>query len=182
MSFVKKYLSYFVPIISISLLYSISKYPINPFYLVTVVTGALLGLVLSQTDHLIYVFFTNTHEVTSQRAIALVNASQWKKTIYLLLSTSQERKDLIFHKIWFQILFFILTIFAISSSSNLFGKGIVIGFFLSSIVSLIKQISTSETMGHWLSGLPIFFKVEKIHIVFYIVLLLILLALSMLVY
>ncbi len=182
MGFIKKYLSFFIPIILVPLLFYFTKYSSNWLYLVALLAGSLVGLALFQIDHLIYVFFTNSHELTSQRAIALANAGQWKKLFNLLIQTSYERKDLIFHKVWFQILFFFLTLFAISSSSNSFGKGVAIGFFVSSIISLVKSLPNNQSIDAWLSGIPQSLKLGRNHIIFYILIVLILLALSMLVY
>ena len=105
-----------------------------PFWL-----GGLVGIVLPELDHIVYVFFSNPQEVTSQRVQFLCKNKQFKRCARLLLSTGQERMGLIFHTILFQAIFFVLTFWVMTSSTSLFGKGIVLAFCLHLAIDQIDR-------------------------------------------
>jgi len=56
-----------------------------------------------------------------------------------LLSTRQERIGLIFHTILFRAIFFVLTFWVMTSSTSLFGKGIVLAFCLHLVIDQIDR-------------------------------------------
>ena len=60
----------------------------------------------------------------------LVGKGKIIDTFKLLADTRSERKNLIFHTLLFQIVFIILTIFVLTSSASLFGRGLVLAFYL----------------------------------------------------
>ena len=105
-----------------------------PFWL-----GGLVGIILPELDQVVYVFFSNPQEVTSQRVQFLCKNKQFKRCAQLLLSTRQERIGLIFHTIFFQAIFFVLTFWVMTSSTSLFGKGIVLAFCLHLILDQIDR-------------------------------------------
>src|SRR5436189_229296 len=90
--------------------------------------GALIGTLLPDVDHLIYVYYLRPHEATSQRVMYQVQKGQLSQTWHLLSTTRSERTNLILHSILFQLLFIVLSFLAISSNGSLLGRGIVIAF------------------------------------------------------
>lgn len=117
-------------------LFSLSYWP---FYV-----GGLIGLFMPNLDHLLYVFVFKPLELTSQRAKLLISEKRYKEVITLLYDTKEERKDLIFHSTNFQLIFTVLTFWVISSSGNLFGRGLVLGFFLSLVLFLLRRFLNKE--------------------------------------
>lgn len=100
-----------------------------PMYL-----GGLIGLFLPNLDYLLYIFVFKPFELTSQRVSTLIKEKRYKEAITLLYDTRDERKNLIFHSTNFQLIFAVLTFWVISSSGNLFGRGLVLGFFLNLVI------------------------------------------------
>ena len=92
--------------------------------------GAFIGTFLIDIDHLIYLFFTNPHELTSQRVRRLWEEKHLKELIVLTFDTSEERMKLAFHNVLFQLILFILCFFVLTSTSNLFGVGLVMSMAL----------------------------------------------------
>jgi len=92
--------------------------------------GGFMGTFLIDLDHFIYLFFTNPHELTSQRAQRLWEQKQLKELIALTFKTTEERIRLAFHNALFQLILFILCFFVLTSTNNLFGSGLVMGMFL----------------------------------------------------
>lgn len=106
--------------------------------------GGLIGLFLSNVDHLLHVFIFKPYELTSQRVTSLINSKRIKEALILLYDTKNERTDLIFHSINFQIIFLVLTFWLISSSGNLFGRGLVLSFLLNLVIYLLRKMIRNE--------------------------------------
>jgi len=96
--------------------------------------GGLLGTILPDVDHLIYVYFLSPQDLTSQRVSYLLEKKDVLRSISLLYETRTERKGLIFHSTVFQLIFWILTFLVVSSSGSIFGRGLVLAFSLHLIV------------------------------------------------
>ena len=91
------WLSFFVLITLVKQLFNLSYWP---FWV-----GGVVGLFLPDIDHLVYVFFLQPQELTSQRVNFLLDKREVKRTLELLYETRSERTGLIFHTILFQLIF-----------------------------------------------------------------------------
>lgn len=115
-------------------------------------TGSLIGIFLINLDHFIYLFFTNPHELTSQRIQRLWEQKRFKELIILASETTEERTRLAFHNAFFQIILFILCFFVLTSTNSLFGIGLVMGMAL----HLLKDefydwlFNKEERLNRWL--------------------------------
>lgn len=107
-----------------------------PFWL-----GGVVGTLLPDVDHLIYIYFLKPQDLTSQRVNYLINKQELVRVLSLLYETREERSGLIFHTRLFQIIFFVLTFWIMSSSGSLFGKGLVLAFSLHLIIDQIMDHS-----------------------------------------
>ena len=112
---------------------------------------------LPDIDHLIYVFFLSPQELTSQRINFLLGKGEVKRMVELLYETRTERRGLIFHTFFFQIIFLILTFWLISSSASLFGRGLVLSFALHLSVDQITDLLDMKSLDNWAKFLPIKF-------------------------
>jgi len=121
-----------------------------PFWL-----GGAVGVFLPDLDHLIYVFFLDPQDLTSQRVGFLWQRREYKRTIELLYETRSERRGLAFHTIFFQIIFLILTFWIMSSSASLFGKGLVLSFALHLSVDQIEDLTDMKSLSNWTKSFPI---------------------------
>lgn len=109
--------------------------------------GAILGQFLPETDHLIYIFFLRPYELTSQRVRYLLKNGNIKGAIRLISETKEERSNLIFHNLTFEIILFILAFLVITSSDNLIGQGIVLSFLLHLQVSKLINFQKDRTVS-----------------------------------
>lgn len=148
------YFAYFVLLTIINSLYSLNYWPL---YL-----GGLFGLFMSYLDHLFYVFVYNPQELTSIRVQTLIKQKQYKEVLILLYNTKDERKDLIFHTVLFQIIFAILTFWVVTSSGNLFGRGLVLGYFLSLTIYNLKKFLNKELIFGDTDQTRIYFAVQVV--------------------
>jgi hypothetical protein len=112
-------------------------------------------------DHLIYVFLIGPQELTSQRVGFLWGRKEYKRLIELLYETRSERRGLIFHTLFFQALFLILTFWIMSSSASLFGKGLVLSFALHLSIDQIVDITEMKSLANWTKFLPISLDLKK---------------------
>src|SRR5690348_12940926 len=67
--------------------------------------GGLVGSILPDIDHIIYVYYLRPYEVTSQRVMYQTQKGNLMASWNLLSSTRSERTNLILHTILFQIIF-----------------------------------------------------------------------------
>jgi hypothetical protein len=116
--------------------------------------GGLVGVILPDIDHLIYVYFIKPTDLTSQRVDFLVAKKDYRRSIELLYETRQERKGLIFHTIFFQAIFFILTFWMLSSSGSYFGRGLTLSFILHLSVDQLIDLNDMGSLGNWFTYLP----------------------------
>jgi hypothetical protein len=140
--------------------------------------GGVVGTVLPDIDHLIYVYYLRPHELTSQRAIYAIKRREILNTFNLLAATRNERTQLIFHSAWFQLLFLAVTFWVITSTDSIFAKGIVIAFSLHLVIDQLMDLQQNGDMNNWFSQLT--FKLDREKALFFsIAMLLILLVFSL---
>lgn len=117
--------------------------------------GGVVGTLLPDIDHLIYVYFLRPLDLTSQRVSYLITKREILNTLNLLAETRYERKDLVFHTILFQIIFLILTFWIIVSSGSLLGQGIVLAFSLHLLIDQIVDLREVGNLDNWFKNFPI---------------------------
>lgn len=111
--------------------------------------GGLVGTVIPDLDHFIYVLFLNPHELTSQRVNFLMKKRDVFRVVSLLYETRYERKNLVFHTFLFQIIFIAFTFFIVSSSLSIFVRGLVLSFSLHLIVDQLVDIFDMGNLDNW---------------------------------
>jgi hypothetical protein len=115
----------------------------------------VVGTFLPDIDHLVYVFFLSPQELTSQRVNFLLERREVKRTVELLYETRNERKNLVFHSIVFQLIFLALTFFIMTSSTSIFAKGLVLSFALHLSVDQMIDLVEIKNLDNWKRYLPI---------------------------
>lgn len=121
-----------------------------PFWL-----GGILGTFLPDIDHFIYLFFLRPQELTSQRVVYSLGKGEFARTLDLLYETRYERRGLIFHTIFFQIIFLVLTLWMITSSASLFGRGLVLAFALHLSIDQVTDLVDMKSLANWFKFIPI---------------------------
>lgn len=127
---------YFIFLTIVNSLYSLSYWPLY--------IGGLVGLFMPNIDHLLHIFVLRPQELTSLRVTALLRSKQIKEAITLLYDTREERKELMFHTVLYQLIFAVLTFWVVSSSGNLFGRGLVLSYYLSLVIFNLKKFVNKE--------------------------------------
>ena len=127
-----------------------------PFWL-----GGAVGVLMPDLDHLIYVLFMCPQELTSQRISFLWGKKEYRRIMELLYETRSERRGLVFHTIFFQVIFLVLTFWIMSSSASLFGKGLVLSFALHLSVDQLVDIVDMKSLDYWTRSLSLNFDLKK---------------------
>lgn len=111
--------------------------------------GGVAGTLIIDVDHLIYVFFLNPQELTSQRVNFLFKKREIGRVLTLLYETRRERKNLIFHTFVFEIVFFIFGFLMITSSSSFFVRGIILAMLLHLMVDQLSDFLEMKNLSNW---------------------------------
>jgi hypothetical protein len=117
--------------------------------------GALIGTILPDIDHVVYVYYLRPYEVTSQRVMYDVKKGKLMESWNLLSNTRSERNNLILHTILFQILFLVLSFLVVTSSPSLLGKGLVLAFLLHLLVDEYLDLKQTGNLTNWFKNIPI---------------------------
>ena len=121
-----------------------------PFWL-----GGIIGTLLPDLDHALYVFFLKPEELTSQRVGYMLGKKDFWGSLELLAETRSERTRLIFHTATFELIFVILTFFVLTSSGSLLGRGLVLAFFLHLIVDQGVDLASTGALNNWFKNFPL---------------------------
>ncbi|MBX4205871.1 hypothetical protein KW795_01605 [Candidatus Microgenomates bacterium] len=111
--------------------------------------GGVIGTVLPDIDHLIYIFLLKPQDLTSQRVGYMLGKGDIWNTLEVLAITREERKHLIFHSALFQIIFWVLAFLVVSSSGSVFGRGLVLAFSLHLIVDQFLDLMKLDNLDNW---------------------------------
>ena len=114
--------------------------------------GGIVGNLLPDLDHFIYVYFLRPHELTSQRVGYMMEKRNLSRSLRLLIETRSERTKLIFHSGLFQLIFVILAFLVVTSSGSLFARGVVLAFFLHLLVDQAVDLVETGNMNNWTGG------------------------------
>lgn len=167
----KELFIHFAFLISFFILVSIFRGYFNllywPFWV-----GGILGTLMPDLDHFLYVYLLRPQELTSQRVNYMLGKGEILRTFDLLAETRYERTKLIFHTIYFQIIFFVLAFLVISSSGSVFGRGLVLAFLLHLSVDQVIDFRETGVFDNWTKDLPIV--LDKSRITYYVVITLLL--------
>ena len=117
--------------------------------------GAAVGTLLPDIDHVVYVFFLSPQELTSQSVGYMVGKRNFWEAVKLLAETRSERKELIFHTVFFQLIFLILTFFVITSSGSVFGRGLVLAFSLHLLIDQVVDLRQTGGLSNWFYNSPL---------------------------
>jgi hypothetical protein len=117
--------------------------------------GGILGTLLPDIDHLIYIYFLRPHELTSQRVASMLGKRELMKTLQLLAVTRAERTKLIFHTAYFQLLFLVFAYLVITSSGSILGRGLVLAFSLHLLIDQAVDWMETGGLANWFRQIPV---------------------------
>lgn len=126
--------------------------------------GGIIGTILPDIDHLVYVLFLEPQDLNSQRISFKISKREIIDAFRLMAETRKERKNLIFHTTLFQVIFVILSFWIITSSGSIFGRGLVLGFLLHLLIDQLVDLQDTGNLTNWLKQVTL----DKNQMLFYI--------------
>lgn len=123
--------------------------------------GGIIGTILPDIDHLIYVYFLRPQEAISQRVVSLVSKRESLAGLSLLSETRSERKHFVFHTFHFNIIFLLLSFLVITSSGSNLGRGIVLAFSLHLLIDQVVDFIETGDLLNWFRQVNIELSVEQ---------------------
>jgi len=123
--------------------------------------GGILGTILPDIDHLIYVYFLRPGDPTSQKVAFLIEKREAIKSIVLLAETRAERKHLVFHTLQFNILFLLFVFLITTSSGSFLGRGLVLAFSLHLLIDQVVDFMETGNLSNWLRQVNIEFSKDQ---------------------
>jgi len=133
--------------------FSLSYYP---FWI-----GGILGTILPDIDHLLYVSVIKPQEPLSLKVREMFKNKQYVLAIKLLESGRGSLVGLVFHSAGFQLLFVILAFLVVTSSGSIFGRGLVLAFSLHLLVDQLSDLMASGNLNGWFKRFPFVFDKDK---------------------
>jgi len=99
--------------------------------------GGVIGAVMIESDHLVYLLWQQPDEPNSQSFKKLLVQKQYRQALDLAMTTASQRIRLPFHNVLFQAVFVPFSFLVISSSGSAFGIGLVMAMSLSLLVNQV---------------------------------------------
>ncbi len=141
--------------------------------------GVVLGFVIYQLYNLFYSLCLSSNQPPTLDLKKTFQIKKIPQLENLAIQYSLEKKNLPTNSALFQLGLVILAFFALSSTSSLVGKGLVLGLFLYSLICQGIFLFKGQSIDHWFTfispNIP-----RKIQAFYFLVLLLIFLLLSFL--
>ena len=110
--------------------------------------GGVLGTVLPNVDHLIYVL-TRGQELTPMRVEADLGKRKIWHALSVLAMTREERTGMIFHSFDFQVFFVGVALWVVTSSGSVLGIGLVLAFLLHLVVDQLVDFMETGGLERW---------------------------------
>ena len=132
--------------------------------------GGIIGTLLPDIDHLIYSFALNPQDHTSQRVAYLAKEKNVKKAVEILSNTRYDRGKPVFHTIYFQLIFLVLTFWVVTSSGTPFGVGLVLAFYLHLLIDQLVDYYEVGSISSWFDKLPLILEADRSRIYWIIML------------
>lgn len=150
----KKFLLYILAVIVLFALVTLLKGWINPF-VIPLWIGGLIGVFLPEIDHLVYAYFLRPHEYDSQRIQRMINQGQVVQSLQMGEEARVNNKNLVFHTVYFQIIFILFALFVVTSTNSLLGRGIVLGFLINLLIDQYLDLKMYPTLDNWFNQIKI---------------------------
>lgn len=115
--------------------------------------GGLVGIVLPDLDYIINIYFLHPEKETSKELASTIKTSNLTRSWDAIVKSRYEHSDLIFHTVYFQLLFIVFTFLMMTSSNSVFGIGVVLAFSLHLIIDQVSDMTERKNIENWFTKL-----------------------------
>jgi hypothetical protein len=138
-----RFLNLFLPVAVWLVLMSLIKWQWG-FSLILFWLGGILGTLLSESDHVVYLLWTEPQQPTSIQFKALLQQKQYRQALNLVIQTAPERRRLPFHNVLLQAILIPFGFFVVTSSGSTLGIGMVMAIYLSLLVTQVVMLMKNQ--------------------------------------
>jgi len=117
--------------------------------------GGIIGTLLIDLDHFIYIYFLRPREEISLKASDLFAKKKVGETLKLLASTKYDRSTLVFHTIYFQAILLVFTLLVVTSSASILGRGLVLAASLHILIDQVIDYIETGSLQTWFRDIPV---------------------------
>ncbi len=150
----------FIGVVVLLILLTLTKRWFN-FSFALVWLGVIAGYYLPFIDHLFYAYILRPNSEVSANIRNLVSIRKVRQLVSYVNETRDLREKLIIHTAYFQMVFLLLTFFILSSSSSLFGRGLVYGFSLKLFLEQVISYVNTKNIGKWFTEMQVSMDAHK---------------------
>lgn len=136
----------------------------DPLVPVAFLMGGIVGTILPDVDHLIYIYLMRPDEYASLRTQRMVKKGEFWEAMNFLSEERERRSVLILHSIYFLVILVPLMFLLLSSGGSNFGAGLIFAFYLHLLVDLVFDYKKLGNIRNWYqrSNLNLTNKQEKL--------------------
>lgn len=117
--------------------------------------GGIIGTILPDIDHLIYIYFMRPDEYGSLRTQRMIKQGNFWEAIDFLATERERRNVLILHSAYFLVILIPLMFLLLSSGGSNFGAGLIFAFYLHLLVDLLIDYKSIGNLRNWYQKLNI---------------------------
>jgi hypothetical protein len=111
--------------------------------------GGLIGILLPFSDYAIFAYFIKPDSGLSVNFKHFIGRKNIFRAFDVMLGEESVRKELIIHTAFFQLFFVFLALLVATSSGNLFGRGLVLGFLIELVVAQYEDYKKRGNIDLW---------------------------------
>lgn len=116
--------------------------------------GAILGTILPDIDNLIHTLFLSSQGVAGDLRSTPFR-QKFTKSLGLMYAPREENSEPIFHSAQFQLVFLVFAFLLVTSSSSLFGIGLVLAFMLHLVIDQAVDYMEKGNINQWFKEFPL---------------------------
>lgn len=132
--------------------------------------GGILGTLLPDLDHLFYAFVYKEESSSFLSFKSYLSQKKYLSAFVSLFKKDDKEGVSVFHSFSFQLLFFVLTFWIVTSSSSLFALGLVLSFSLHLLVNQFSELMEKGNLDSWSLGFFKFDVPRDKHFIYWLVL------------
>jgi len=129
--------------------------------------GGILGTVLPDIDHLLYVYLSNPADLIFGRFTYFIKEKKFAEMLGFLSQIQYERERMVFHTATFQLIFVVLAFLVVTSSGSILGRGLVLAFLLHLAVDQLSDLMRVGSLNNWFGNFPLSVSLDKEKATFY---------------
>lgn len=117
--------------------------------------GGIFGILLPYLDYLVYIYFLYPSADISVRSSLLIKQRDFKQLSSVLFTDEGRKIRKIFHTVHFYVIFLVLSLLILTSSSSIFGRGLVLGFVIHLYIEQVYDFMEKGSLDNWFEKIDI---------------------------